>query len=179
MRIFVSAVAIGGALLTAACVHDGVSADLASSAPRKTLPVNADVTISEDGAGGYAFSYKAPFADEKGNFDFSKNGAAFNTIRLSFTIAEGSVAGIKFKSDATDAMWIVEKKNADKASGSPNGPYRGGQFSNFEVTADGRQLTVTDTNDDGVLYRYGLRFDLDGKTVIDDPDMGNGGSGGG
>ncbi|MFZ5616516.1 MAG: hypothetical protein ACOZAA_04245 [Pseudomonadota bacterium] len=176
MRITVLAVATGAALFTAACVHDGASADLSSPAPRNILPVNADVTISEDGAGGYSFSYKAPFADEKGNFDFSINGAAFNTIRLSFTIADASVAGIKFKSDATDAMWIVEKTNADKATGSPSGPYRGSQFSNFEVSADGRQLTVTDTNDDGVLYRYGLRFDLDGKTVIDDPDAQNGGN---
>lgn len=179
MRISVLAVAIGAALFTAACVHDGVSADLASPAPRKTLPVNADVTISDNGAGGYSFSYKAPFFDEKGNFDFSKNGAAFNTIRLTFTIADGSVAGITFKSDATDAMWIVEKKNVDKSTGSPSGPYRGGQFSNFEISADGRQLTVTDTNDDGVLYRYGLRFDLNGKTVIDDPDGQNGAGGNG
>lgn len=162
----------GAALLAGAC-----TSDKNYTHSRQTVPVDAEVMISEDGDGGYAFSYKAPFFEENGNFDFSKNGAAFNTITLSFTIADGSVAGIKFKSDAADAMWIVEKKNVDATTGSPNGPYRGDQFSNFEVSADGRQLTVTDANDDGVLYRYGLRFDLNGKTVIDDPDGQNGGHG--
>ncbi|MGE0182342.1 MAG: hypothetical protein AB7F91_05695 [Parvularculaceae bacterium] len=139
-----------------------------------SLPVKADVTIAEDGAGGYSFTYKAPFADEKGNFDFSQKGAAFNTIKLTFTIADGSVSGIKFKPDATDAIWIVEKKNVDEATGSPRGPYRGNQFSDFTVSADGQSLTVMNQNNDSVLYRYGLRFDLDGKTVIDDPDTQNG-----
>lgn len=168
---------VGAAMLIASCGHfDKYTADQ-SGELRKTVPVKAQVSITEDGAGGYAFSYKAPFADEKGNFDFSKNGAAFNTIRLTFIIDASSVPGIKFKPDATDAMWIVEKKNVDATTGSPRGPYRGEQFSDLQVSADGMSLSVTDRNDDGVLYRYGLRFDLNGKTVIDDPDMGNSGGG--
>lgn len=160
-----------GAFL-AACAHYADSnVDPKVSA---SLPVKADVTIAEDGAGGYSFAYSAPFFDEKGNFDFSQKGAAFNSIELTFAIADGSVPGIKFKSDPTDAMWIVEKVNVDEMTGSPRGPYRGNQFSGFAVSPDGQSLTVTDQNDDGVLYRYGLRFDLDGKTVIDDPDGQNG-----
>lgn len=168
---------VGVMALVAGCSRLSASgADQAGEA-RKSLPVEAQVSVTEDGAGGYAFSYKAPFADEKGNFDFSRNGAAFNTIKLTFAIDASSVSGIKFKPDAADAMWIVEKKNVDKATGSPRGPYHGEQFSDFQVSADGMSLSVTDRNDDGVLYRYGLRFDLDGKTVTDDPDMGNGGGG--
>ena len=162
------------ALALGACEHYGAKA---AERERMTVPVMADVTIEEDGAGGYSFSYKAPFADENGNFDFSQKGAAFNTIKLTFSIADGSVPGIKFKSDATDAIWIVEKENVDEATGSPRGPYRGQQFYDFEVSEDGQSLTVIDQNDDGILYRYGLRFDLNGKTVVDDPDVGNGGHG--
>lgn len=163
-------VCAAGSMLSA-CVHHAEPNDA------KPLPVKAAVTITEDGAGGYSFAYNAPFFDEKGNFDFSQKGAAFNTIELTFTIAGGSVPGIKFKPDATDAIWIVEKVNVDEATGSPRGPYRGQQFSKFSVSADGQSLTVTDANNDGILYRYGLRFDLDGKTVVDDPDGQNGGHG--
>lgn len=159
------------AAFLAACAHD------VTPEARKTVPVNAAVTITEAGAGGYSFSYKAPFFDEKGNFDFSQQGAVYNTIRLTFTIAGGSVPGIKFKPDATDAIWIVEKVNVDEATGSPRGPYRGNQFFDFTVSPDGQSLTLIDQNDDGVLYRYGLRFELNGKTVIDDPDGQNGGHG--
>ena len=171
MRYFAYALTAVAATFLISCEHYG-----ATGTARNTVPVNAALTIAEDGAGGYAFTYKAPFADEKGNFDFSQKGAAFNTIKLTFTIADGSVAGIKFKPDATDAMWIVEKIGVDAATGSPRGPYRGKVFSNFTVSEDGQSLTVTDSNDDGVTYRYGLRFDLGGKTVIDDPDATNGGT---
>lgn len=160
----------GATFFLTACEHY-----VANGAVRNTVPVDAAVTIAEDGAGGYVFSYKAPFADEKGNFDFSQKGAAFNTIKLTFTIADGSVPGIKFQPQPADAMWIVEKVNVDEATGSPRGPYRGNVFSDFQLSADGQSLTVTDQNNDSVLYRYGLRFDLNGKLVVDDPDVGNGG----
>lgn len=169
MRIFTYGLSAASALFLISCTHDGVYGDA-----RNTVPVSAAVAIADDGAGSYLFSYKAPFADEKGNFDFSQKGAAFNTIKLTFTIADGSVEGIKFKPDAADAMWIVEKINVDETTGSPRGPYRGKQFSDFTISEDGRSLTVTDANDDGVIYRYGLRFDLGGKTVTDDPDVNNG-----
>lgn len=162
--------AAAAALTLAACEHYAQST-------RNTVPVNAAVTVADDGAGGYKFSYSAPFADERGNFDFSKQGAAFNTVKLTFTISAGSVSGLKFKPDGADAMWIVDKKNVDATTGSPRGPYRGTQFFDFNVSADGKQLTVTNMNDDEILYRYGLRFDLDGRTVVDDPDMNNGGKG--
>lgn len=176
MRDIASAAFIGGALLLAGCEHG--STTLEGAAPpetRNTIDVRAAVTISDDSAGGQSFRYQAPFFDEDGNFDFSKQGAVYNTVRLTFVIAPESVAGIRFKPDAADAMWIVEKKNVDKATGSPSGPYRGAQFFDFSVSEGGSALSVTDRNDDGVLYRYGLRFDLDGETVFDDPDGMNGG----
>jgi hypothetical protein len=172
MRKFAYIFAAAAGLCLTACEHYGDTKEA-----RKTVPVAAAVTIAEDGAGGYVFSYQSPFADEKGNFDLSRPGALFNTVKLTFTIADGSVPGVTFKADAADAMWIVEKVNVDKATGSPRGPYRGNQFYDFQVSTDGRQLTVTNTNDDGILYRYGLRFDLDGKTIVDDPDSQNGGHG--
>ena len=164
----ISAAAACG-LLAVACAHGGTNAE------RAVVPVAADVKITVDEAGAYSFAYNGPFFDEKGNFDFSQKGAVTNTIKLTFTIADGSVPGITFKPVAEDAMWIVEKKHVDEATGSPRGPYRGGQFEGFEVSGDRQQFMVVDNNNDGVLYRYGLRFDLDGETVIDDPDGQNGG----
>lgn len=172
MRKFAYVFAAVTGLFFAACEHYGEAKEV-----RKTIAVDASVTIAEDGAGGYVFKYQAPFSDEKGNFDFSKPGALYNTVKLTFTIADDSIPGVTFKSDATDAMWIVEKANVDKETGSPRGPYRGNQFYDFRVSTDGRQLTVANANNDGVLYRYGLRFDLDGKTIVDDPDNQNGGHG--
>lgn len=169
MNLYHISAAAACGLFAVACTNGGIKADGA------VVPVNADVTILVDEAGAYSFAYKAPFFDEKGNFDFSQKGAVKNTIKLTFSIADGSVPGIMFKPTADDAMWIVEKKNVDEATGSPRGPYRGNQFQGFEVSDDLRQLTVVDNNNDGVLYRYGLRFDVDGKTVVDDPDGQNGG----
>jgi hypothetical protein len=162
----------GAALLVAGCTH------VSEPKSQGEVAVAATLKVTEDGAGGYKFAYSAPYFDEKGNFDFSKKGADGNVVRLTFTIADGSVSGLKFKADARDAMWIVDKKNVDPATGSPRGPYEGRQFHSFAVSADGLTLSVVDENNDGVLYRYGLRFDLGGATVIDDPDGQNGGSGG-
>lgn len=152
--------------LAAGCIHE--------QEPRGEIAVATEVVIAEDGAGGYKFAYSGQFFDQKGNFDFSQKGALYNRVNLSFTIADGSVSGLKFKPSGADAMWIVDKKNVDPATGSPRGPYEGRQFHSFAVSADGLTLTLVDENDDGVLYRYGLRFDLGGATVIDDPDGKNG-----
>lgn len=163
------------ALIASGCVHP---AGEPAAGERGEIAVKADVAVTEDGAGGYKFAYDAPFFDAKGNFDFSQKGALYNKVTLSFTIADGSVPGLKFKPDGRDAMWIVEKKNVDPATGSPRGPYQGRQFHSFAVSSDGLTLTVIDENNDGGLYRYGLRFDLGSATVVDDPDGTNGGTGG-
>jgi hypothetical protein len=168
----IASILIGGALLVAGC------AGVAEPKSQGEIAVAAVLTVTEDAAGGYKFAYSAPYFDESGNFDFSQKGALYNRVTLTFTIADGSVAGLKFKPDARDAMWIVDKKSVDPATGSPRGPYEGRQFHSFAVSADGLTLSVIDENNDGVLYRYGLRFDLGGATVIDDPDGQNGGSGG-
>jgi len=161
--------AASGVLLTG-CVHDGKPHGPMES---PTVNVPAQLAVTGDRASGFDFHYSAPFADEHGNFDFSQKGADGNIIKLSFTL-DGSVPGLRFKPDGREAMWIVEKENVGK-DGSPTGPYRGQQFLDFKVSDDGLTLEVTDLNDDGVLYRYGLRFDLDGETVVHDPDAQNGG----
>lgn len=143
----------------------------------KEIAVPAKLTITRDGAGVFVFKYDAPFADADGNFDFSKTGAAGNVIRWSFVITDDQGLGLKFKPQGADAIWIVDKKNVGP-DGSPEGPFRGTQFRDFEVSADGRTLFLMNLNDDGVLYRYGLRFDLGSETVVDDPDAQNGHGGG-
>ncbi len=173
MSARLSAIVFGAAaLVVAGCEH------VKDSTPRGEIVVQTSLAVTIDGAGGYKFAYSGEFFDEKGNFDFSKKGAVDNSVNLSFTIADGSIPGLKFKANAADAMWIVDKKDVDPATGSPRGPYQGRQFHSFAVSDDGLTLSVTDENDDGVLYRYGLRFDLGGKTVVDDPDGQNGGIGG-
>ena len=144
--------------------------------PRGELAANVAVKAVVDASGAATFSYAGDFTDANGNLDFSKE-AAGNTVYITFTLAEGSSAGLTFKPEGPDAMWIVDKKNVDP-DGSPQGPYQGRQFYGFETSKDGLTFTVTDQNDDGVLYRYGLRFDYNGSTVVDDPDVKNGGSGG-
>jgi hypothetical protein len=139
----------------------------------KEIAVPAKLTITRDGAGVFDFKYDAPFADQDGNFDFSQKGAFGNRVNLSITIVDDQGLGLKFKPEASDAIWIVDKKNVGP-DGSPQGPFRGTQFQNFAVSADGRTLSLTNLNDDGILYRYGLRFDLGADTVVDDPDMNNG-----
>lgn len=150
-----------------------------ADAAQKSLSIEAAVRVAEDGVGGYSFSYSAPFFDERGNFDFSREGAAGRSVKVTFKIDDGSVPGLRFNEDGRNAMWIVDKKDVDPETGSPRGPYQGDQFSDFVVSEDRQALTVLDRNDDGVLYRYGLRFDLNGVEVVDDPDGQNGGGNGG
>lgn len=166
--------AFGAVGLTAAgaCEHRGYGQSKGS----KDIDVAAKLTITRDAAGAYDFKYDSPFADAQGNFDFSKGDAYGKVVKLSFAIADDGGLGLKFKRDARDAMWIVDKKNVG-ADGSPQGPFRGQQWFDFRVSDDGRTLFVTDQNDDGVLYRYGLRFDLGSQTVVDDPDANNGSGG--
>lgn len=170
-RQIIAAFAIGGMLAAAACEH-GYSAKKSNE-----IAVDAKLTITRDSAGVFDFKYDAPFADADGNFDFSKGEPYGKFIKLSFTISDDSGLGLKFKPEGQEAIWIVDKKNVGP-DGSPEGPFRGTQFRDFKVSADGKTLSLMDQNDDGVLYRYGLRFDLGAETVVDDPDLNNGQGGG-
>lgn len=145
----------------------------AIAAKETSLAVDAKLTISRDSEGAFSFKYDAPFADASGNFDFSKGEPYGKVVKWSFTIADDSELGLKFKPEGANAIWIVDKKNVGP-DGSPEGPYEGRQFRDFSVSADGKTLTLVNQNDDGVLYRYGLRFDLGSETVVDDPDANNG-----
>lgn len=169
MRKSVYIVSAAAGLLLTACDGYGKPQSV-----RESLQVAADVTIAKDSAGEYSFSYAAPYFKENGDFDFSQKGAPLSAIDLTFTIADGSLPGIKFFPDGPDAIWIVEKKELKDPASSPAGPYRGDQFVDFKVSPDGTTLTLTDKNDDGVLYRYALRFELDGQPVVNDPDGQNG-----
>ena len=165
-------IGILGLIAVSACEHYG---DGGTKGPTESA-VAAKLSITRDAAGIYDFKYDAPFADADGNFDFSKGEPYGKIVRLSFSIVDDGGLGLTFKPEARDAMWIVDKKNVGP-DGSPQGPYRGQQWTDFRVSENGRVLFVTDQNDDGVLYRYGLRFDLDGETVVDDPDANNGSGG--
>lgn len=170
-QTIIAAVCMAAAIVATGCEHGHLGAK------SKTIDVPAKLTITRDGSGVFDFKYDAPFADADGNFDFSKGEPYGRFVKLSFTISDDSGLGLKFKPAGADAIWIVEKKNVGP-DGSPEGPYRGDQFRDFNVSADGKTLSLTDVNDDGVLYQYGLRFDLGGQTVVDDPEVNNGSGGG-
>lgn len=163
-----------GSLIAFALVSSCQTAPGAQTERRGEIDVNVVVKATQDASGVFTYAYAGEFFDENGNFDFSQDGALYNTVHIQFTIDPRSPEGLKFKADGAEAMWIVEKSKVGPG-GSPVGRYEGEQFYNFRTSADGRALSVADTNNDGVLYRYGLRFDFDGATVIDDPDGQNGG----
>jgi len=154
-------------LAAAALAQDGLGRELATQ---------VDVTIQPDGAGGYRFVHAGEFAQSNGDLDFSQGRARGRVMRIEFVIAEDSVAGATFKPVGDDAFWIVEKALAGPG-GEPTGPYFGPTFPQTITHPGGKRLIVIDKNDDGKLYRYMLRFDLNGKLICDDPDMGNGGPG--
>jgi len=140
--------------------------------------ITADVTvkITQTGEGEYKFEYSGQCAKPNGDLNFAEGGALKNTVKIVFAIAEGSVAGIRFKSNSKadgGPFWIVEKSKAG-SDGCPQGPCKGDQYRVITTTTCGRQMHVINKNDDGKRYRYMLRFDLDGATVIDDPDSDNG-----
>ncbi len=54
----------------------------------------------------------------------------------------------------------------------------GDQFTHAATLDGGQRLQVINKNGDGKLYRYSLVFDLNGETVVDDPEMNNGQGGG-
>ncbi len=162
------AIAVSLGLAVASCSHLAQGTKF-----RESLGVPAKLSVAEVSPGVFDFKYDAPFANADGDFDFSKGEALGKIINLSFTIVDDQGLGLKFKSEATDAIWIVDKKFVGP-DGSPEGPFRGDQFRDFKVSSDGRTLSLTNLNSDGVLYRYGLRFDRGAETVIDDPDQQNG-----
>lgn len=160
----------GAALMIAACAQNE------PSAADGTITADIGVRIVADGSGGYEFAYSGEYSDARGNLDFSKGAADVNAVLIAFSI-DDAPPGLRFMPEGPDAIWIVEKENVGP-DGSPEGPFKGEQFSRFAVDEDGRRLQVYDRNDDEKLYRYGLRFDLAGETIVDDPDMQNGGGGG-
>ncbi len=155
----------------------GATAALALTAcpgapPPGDVPADVGVAITPDGSGGYDFAYTGAFSDADGNLDFR---TAAGSVNISFSISGGAPPGMTFKregSDGRDAMWIVEQLRP--GGPSPEGPYDGAEFTEFTVDESGTRLTVHNANDDDKLYRYALRFDLEGGTVVDDPDMQNG-----
>lgn len=141
----------------------------------KELTVDVWVSITSDGNGGYRFAYSGKNFRPNGDFDFSKGEPRKHAVKIDFAITDDSVKGIAFKPNGDDALWIVEKDRAGP-DGCPQGPYKGDQFKGIATTANGKRLHVIDKNDDSTLYRYMLRFDLNGETIVDDPDGQNGGS---
>lgn len=145
---------------------------------REQITADVAVKITPDSRGGYAFCYTGPYTKANGDCDCSKGEARKCEVKLDFAIADGSVNGIKFKPNGDEAFWIVDKASVGPKD-CPVGPYKGAQFKSITTVAGGKRLHVIDTNDDGKLYRYMLRFDLNGETIVDDPEIGNGDGGGG
>lgn len=137
-----------------------------------TVPIA--VSITPDGSGGFTFRYNGFFTDPQGNINLATGDANKRNVLLRFIIADAP-AGMKFKADGREAMYIIERSLLDDPTASPTKPYDGKQFQKFNTSSDGRVLTVFDRNDDSTVYRYSLRFDFNGRTVVHDPDTSNGG----
>ncbi len=160
------------AALTIGCApKEATQGGGATAAETPPLPVASSVSIAKLDEGGYDFTYSGEYSDADGDFDFTK---VDRPVLVEFTIAPGSLEGLKFKSRGEDALWIAEKAGLAEGA-SPEGPYRGAEFASFATEADGMRMRVLNRNDDGKLYRYALRFELNGETIADDPDWQNGG----
>lgn len=143
-----------------------------ADAKRGEIKPVISVKITGDEKSGYAFAYSGEFADVKGNLYFTIGRARRKKIRMKFSIDAASVKGARFLARGDEAFWIVEKALAGP-DGCPQGPYRGDQFRILSIGNDRRALRVLDQNDDGKVYRYALRFEINGKTIVDDPDTSN------
>jgi hypothetical protein len=179
---------IAGLLALSACCHIG------TPATRGEIEAPTSVTITQNPDGSFNFDYDSRFADRAGNFDFTEPPARGNQVALEFTIDPASTPGLRFEPEGRDAIFIAMEERSrykDDAGDvapraqrysvptvgygqSPQEPYRGDQFFDFRVTNDGRTLLVTDRNDDGMTYRYSLRFRLNGESVVHDPRISNG-----
>ena len=151
---------------------------------QNTLDVTEDATFAIEDSRRFKFDFSGSFSNASGDLDFTQTE---DKVLITFVIDDSAPEGLTFKRNGRDAMWIEPKADLIKAYQaeygeqipddiSPRRPYpsRLDQFTNFKVSKDGKTLTVLNQNDDGVLYRYNLRFDYKGKTVQLDPDMGNG-----
>ncbi|MEX0645685.1 MAG: hypothetical protein WD076_10260 [Parvularculaceae bacterium] len=164
--------AASAALALSACSHFDEKSGAAGSGEPGIIAAEVGVTVSADGKGGFTFRYSGDYIDEEGNLDLASGAAAENSVRIEISIA-GGPEGLRFKTEGRDAMWIADAEAVGR-NASPRGPYEGEQFTEFSVDSDGQRLSVLDRNFDGRLYRYGLRFDFEGATVMDDPDVQNG-----
>ncbi len=185
-----NAFGVVGLIALSACCHVGTKP--APSVGEIDAPTSVNVTQNPDGS--FNFEYEGSFADSAGNFDLSKPPALGNRVVLEFTIDGDSAPGLTFEPEGRDAIFIALEERtrykdeagevqprAQRYQGptvgygqSPQEPYQGDQFFDFNVTNNGRTLRVTDRNDDGLTYRYSLRFRLDGESVVHDPRIRNG-----
>lgn len=144
-----------------------------SEQSRPIVDVNVDLKITSDGAGGYNFQYTGDHFDAAGNFDFSASDLLGKSVRIHYTITTDSIAGARFQQTGGESFWIIEKSLVGP-TGCPSATYQGDEFKEWVTSSDRLQLHVLDVNDDGKLYRYALRFDINGATVLHDPDGTNG-----
>lgn len=156
-------------------VAAGATAAIAAS--NRQFETEVEVRITRDGA-GYKFDHFGEHVARNGDIDLSADGPQSRPVRLEFTIADGSVPGIKFKSTGKNEYWIVERAKAG-VKGEPTKFEGGDQFTHAATLDGGNRLQIINRNSDGKLYRYSLVFDLNGETVVDDPDQQNGGHTGG
>ncbi len=145
---------------------------------RPTIDANIRVSIKESdqtktGKKSYEFAYAGDFVDKVGNIDLTVDGARKRAVRVRFEFDPSGAPGAKFLTPGDNAFWIAahDELGADRC---PKGPYKGNQFVGISTQGSGNSLSFTDKNDDGKVYRYALRFNIGGDTVIDDPEVRNG-----
>jgi hypothetical protein len=144
-----------------------------SEQTRSIVDVDVALKVTRNGADDFDFQYTGDYFDAAGNFDFTAGEVLGKSVRIHFAITADSAAGARFQPTGDETFWIIEKSVVG-AAGCPGAPYQGSQFQDLATGPDRLHLDVLDINNDGLQYRYALRFDVDGQTVLHDPDGSNG-----
>lgn len=139
-----------------------------SEQTRPEVDVSVSVKITENQGSSYDFEYSGDYFDSAGNFNFANTNLKGKSVRIHYSIDAQSAAGVQFKQTGDDAFWIIEESIVGP-TGCPGQTYRGSQFQDWVTSADRLQLHVLDLNSDGLNYRYALRFDRNGATIVHDP----------
>ena len=136
--------------------------------PVKGAPVTVNVTAHPPGAPQpYSLQWRLgtdPWQNDP--IDLPRNSGSHD---MTFNLIDNSGKGLRFRAQASDAMWVRTGNVCPTAPGNGNN-----QMSNGAVSADRMQLTINDDNSGNRRnLKYALRFDPAGNDY--DPDIRNGG----
>lgn len=177
MNLRFLATALVAAAFLSGCAHYQAGGVLPTASDSDAdLQAPSDVVVRRAGD-EFTFAYSGPLTRPNGDIDLTGDLTRGQIVELKFDISSAP-AGFVFRRDPRDAIFIDFAQNVPPG-GSPRDNYAGRQFTNFRLSRDRRTLFVTNLNNDGETYAYGLRFEYQGQLVMDDPKIRNHGLGGG